>query len=177
MYFVVLPQQSYVLGIYRPILLHLLGNTRRYSPSCQTNMENYLFQHCHTRKDNTGSITVRNWECLYYDSRWDIRWNIVWAFRKSLVLSLYFNVYPSFRLNTDTICVMPNLLSIALEIVVMDSLKFTIRSHCAKLGPYSTGAVWRAASSGLEGLEILVVFITASTREGTCPMKVKQSLA
>ena len=24
--------------------------------------------------------------------------------------------------------------------------------HCAKLGPYSTGAVWRAASSGLEGL-------------------------
>ena len=32
------------------------------------------------------SITFRNWECLYYDSSWDIRWNIAWALRKSLGL-------------------------------------------------------------------------------------------
>ena len=27
----------------------------------------------------------------------------------------------------------------------------SVTEHCAKLRPYSTGAVWRAASSGLEG--------------------------
>ena len=39
-------------------------NTGKNSPSCQTNMENKLFQYCPTRKYNTGSITLRNWECL-----------------------------------------------------------------------------------------------------------------
>ena len=103
MYFLVLKQQSSLLGLYGPVLLRLLGNTGKYSPSCQTNTENQLFQYCPTRKDNTGSITFRNWECLYYDSSWDIRWNIAWALGKSLVLRLYFTVYPSSRHNTDTI--------------------------------------------------------------------------
>ena len=67
-YFLVLQQESSLLGLYGPVLLHLLGNTGKYSPSCQTNTENQLFQYCPTRKDNTGSITFRNWECLYYDS-------------------------------------------------------------------------------------------------------------
>ena len=41
-----------------------------------------------TRKDNTGSITSRNWEWLFYDSSQDILWNIAWALRKSLGLRL-----------------------------------------------------------------------------------------
>ena len=86
MYFLVLPQQSSLLGLYGPVLLHLLGNTGKYSPSCYTNTENQLFQYCPTRKDNTGNITFRNWECLYYDSSRDIRWNIAWALGKSLGL-------------------------------------------------------------------------------------------
>ena len=56
-YFLVLPQQSSLLGQYRPVLLHLLANTGKYSPSCQTNTENQLFQYCPTRKDNIGIIT------------------------------------------------------------------------------------------------------------------------
>ena len=85
-YFLVLPQQSSQLGLYGPVLLHLLGNTGKYSPICQTNTENQLFQYCPTQKDNTGSITFRKWECLYYDSSRDIRWNISWALGKSLGL-------------------------------------------------------------------------------------------
>ena len=69
MYFLALPQQSSLLGLYGPVLLHLLGNTGKYSPSCQ---------YCPTRKDNTGYITFRNWECLYYDSNRYIQWNIAW---------------------------------------------------------------------------------------------------
>ena len=82
MYFLVLPQQS-SLG---PVLLHLLGITKKYSPSVQTNMENQLFQYCPTRKVNTGSITFRNWKCLYYDLSQDIRWKIAWALGKSFWL-------------------------------------------------------------------------------------------
>ena len=37
------------------------------SPSCKTNTDNQLFQYCPTRKDNAGSITFKNWECLYFD--------------------------------------------------------------------------------------------------------------
>ena len=53
-YFLVLPQKSFLLGLYKPILHHLLGNTGKYSLSCQTNMENQLIQYCPTKKDNTG---------------------------------------------------------------------------------------------------------------------------
>ena len=86
MYFLVLPQQSCLLGLCGRVLLYLLSNTGKYSPSCQTNTKNQLFQYCSTRKDNTGSITFRNWEYLYYDLSWDIRWNIAWALAKSLDL-------------------------------------------------------------------------------------------
>ena len=85
-YFRVLPQHSSPLGLYGPVVLHLLGNTGKYSPSCQTNTENQLFQYCLTRKDNTGSITFRNWEYLYYDSSQDMLWNIALALGKSLGL-------------------------------------------------------------------------------------------
>ena len=85
-YFLVLQQESSLLGLYGLILRHLLGNTGKYSPSCQTNMENQLFQYWPTSKDNTGSINFRNWECLYYDSIRDIQWNIAWALGKSLGL-------------------------------------------------------------------------------------------
>ena len=109
-YFLLLPQQSSLLGLYGPVLLHLLGNTGIYTPSCQTNTENQLFQYCPTRKDNTGSIASRNWECLYYDSSLDIQWNLASALRKSLGLrprdfpraQAIFTVYPSSRHNTDT---------------------------------------------------------------------------
>ena len=43
-YFLVLPQQSSLLGLYGPVLLHLLGNSGKYSPSCHTNTENQRFQ-------------------------------------------------------------------------------------------------------------------------------------
>ena len=39
-----------------PILLCLLGNTRKYSPSCERNMGNQLFQYCHPREANTMSF-------------------------------------------------------------------------------------------------------------------------
>ena len=42
-FFLVLPQQSSLLGLYGPELLHLLGLTGKYSPSCETNTENKLF--------------------------------------------------------------------------------------------------------------------------------------
>ena len=58
MYFLVLQQESSLLGLYGPVLIHLLGNTRKYSPSCQTNTENQLFQYCPTRKDSTDSILL-----------------------------------------------------------------------------------------------------------------------
>ena len=74
-----LPQQSCLRGLYRPLLLHLLGNTEKYSPSCHTNKENQLFQYCPTGKGNTRSIIFINWECLYYDSSQDAQWNIAWA--------------------------------------------------------------------------------------------------
>ena len=86
MYFLVLPQQSSLLGLYGSILLHLLGNTGKYSPSCKTNTENQIFQYWPTSKNNTGSITFRNWECLYYGSSRDIRWNIAWGLGISLGL-------------------------------------------------------------------------------------------
>ena len=54
MYYLVLPQQSSLLGLYGPVLLHLLSNTGKYSPSCQTNTVNQLFQYCPTGKDKTG---------------------------------------------------------------------------------------------------------------------------
>ena len=38
------------------------------------------------QEGHTGSITFRNWECLYYDWSRDIRLNIAWALRKSLGL-------------------------------------------------------------------------------------------
>ena len=56
-YFLVLPQQSSLLGLYGPVMLHLLGNKGKYSPSCHTNTENQLLYYCPTRKDITGSIT------------------------------------------------------------------------------------------------------------------------
>ena len=65
---------------------HLLGNTGKYSHSCQTNTDNQLFQYCPTKKDITWSMTFRNWECLYYDSNWDIQWNLAGALGKSLEL-------------------------------------------------------------------------------------------
>ena len=110
-YFLVLPQQSSLLGLYGPVLHHLLGNMGKYSPSCQTNAENQLIQYCPTRKDSTGSINFRNWECLYYDSSRYRRWYIAWALENtscsalgiSLVLRLYFTVYPSSCQNTDTV--------------------------------------------------------------------------
>ena len=83
-----LPQQSSLLDLYGPVLLHPLGNTGKYGPSCQTNIENQFFQYCPTRKDNTGSLTFRNWECLYYDWSWDIQWNKAWALGKYLWLRL-----------------------------------------------------------------------------------------
>ena len=66
-----------------------IGKFSNYSPSCQTNMENQLFQYCTTRKDNTGSVTFRNWNfCLYNDSSRDTRWNTAWALGKSFRLRL-----------------------------------------------------------------------------------------
>ena len=56
MYFLVLPQQSSLLGLYRPVLLHLLGNKGKCSPSFQTNTENQLFQYCPPGMDNIGGI-------------------------------------------------------------------------------------------------------------------------
>ena len=101
-HFLVLPQQSSLLGIYRPVLFHLLGNTGKYSPSCQTNIENQLFQYCPTRKDNNGIKTFRNWECLYYDSSRDIQWSIAKPLENLLgsalgiylMLRLYFMYIP-----------------------------------------------------------------------------------
>ena len=46
MYFLVLLQQSYLLGLYGPVLLCLLSNTLKYSPSCKGNTENNFFQYC-----------------------------------------------------------------------------------------------------------------------------------
>ena len=89
--------------LYGPVLLHQLGNTGKYSPSCQTNTENQFFQYCPTRKDNTGSISFINWECLCYESSGDIRWNKAWALGKSLGLRLYFTIYPSSCHNTATV--------------------------------------------------------------------------
>ena len=101
MYFLVLPQQSSLLALYGPVLLHLLGNIGKYSPSCQTNTENQILQYCPTKKDNNGRITFINWECLYYDSSQDIRWNRAWALGKSFVLRLYFTLYHGLATFTD----------------------------------------------------------------------------
>ena len=34
-YFLVLPQQSSLLDIYGPVLLHVLGNTEKYTPAAR----------------------------------------------------------------------------------------------------------------------------------------------
>ena len=47
-----------LMGLYGPVSLHILGNRGKYSPSCQTNTENQLFQYWPTRKDNTESILL-----------------------------------------------------------------------------------------------------------------------
>ena len=59
MYFLVLQEESSLLGLYGPVLRHLLGNTGKYSPSCQTNMENQLFQYWPTSKNNTGHLCFK----------------------------------------------------------------------------------------------------------------------
>ena len=62
-YFLVLPQQSSLLGLYRPVLLHLLGNTGKYTPAAGP-----------IRRINSSKIVLPgNQKCLYYDSSWDIR--------------------------------------------------------------------------------------------------------
>ena len=110
MYFLVLPQQCSPLGLNGTCIASSNGQNRKIYPSCQTNTENQLFQYCPTRKDNTESINFSNWECLYYDSSWDIRWNtwFLWSslgsdLGISLVLRIYFTVYPNPRHNTDTV--------------------------------------------------------------------------
>ena len=40
MYFLVLPRQSFLLGLYVPVTLCLQGNSGKYSPSWQGNTEN-----------------------------------------------------------------------------------------------------------------------------------------
>ena len=88
MYVIVLQQQSSLLGLYGPVLLHLLGNTGKYSPSCQTNTENKLFKSGYTVK-----YSLRPQE-------------IPWAppsGSPSCSGYIYFTVYPSSRPNTDTI--------------------------------------------------------------------------
>ena len=55
-YLLVLPQQSSLLGLYGPLLLHILGNTRKYSPSSQANTEKKFFRYCPPKMDNTGRI-------------------------------------------------------------------------------------------------------------------------
>ena len=59
-YFLVLSQQSSLLGLYGPLLLHLLGNMVKYSSSGQTNMQNQLFQYCPTKEYKTRSKSFKN---------------------------------------------------------------------------------------------------------------------
>ena len=71
--FPVQPHHSSLLGLYGPVLLCLLGNMEKYSPSCQSNTETQLFHYCLSMKEDTGSIIFRNQQCLYQDSSWDVR--------------------------------------------------------------------------------------------------------
>ena len=53
--FLVQPQQSSLLGLYKPVLFRLLDNTGKYTPSCEGNTENQLFQYCAPGEANTKS--------------------------------------------------------------------------------------------------------------------------
>ena len=68
-------------SLYGTILLHLLGNTGKYSLSCKTHTENQLFQYCPTRKDKTRSIllVIEN-VCIGYTVKYSLSpWEIPWA--------------------------------------------------------------------------------------------------
>ena len=55
---------------HETVVPYLLGNTEKYSPSCQTNTGTELFQYCPTRKDNTGSVTFRfDYVCIMTEVR------------------------------------------------------------------------------------------------------------
>ena len=105
-YFLVLPQQSSLLGLQGPVLPHLLGTTGKCSPSCQINTRNQLFQYCPIRKDNTRSITynyIRTQVGIYGEFQHKPSENPSGsAHGISFMLRVYFTVYPSSRHNTDT---------------------------------------------------------------------------
>ena len=110
-YFLVLPQQSSLLGLYGPILFHLLGNTGKYTLAART-----------IRRINSSNIALTGRTYLKYNfqklrvsvlrlkSGYTVKYSLSplgnpsgSALGISLGLRLYFTVYPSFCHNTDTL--------------------------------------------------------------------------
>ena len=111
MYFLVLPQQSSVLGLYGTVLLHLLVNTGKYSPSCQNNTVinssnialpgRTILEELLLEIENVCIMTqVRMYSEIYPELSGNPMASALWI---SLVLTLYFTVYPSSCQNTDKV--------------------------------------------------------------------------
>ena len=84
--------QWLLLSLLEPVFVQLSwANTGNYSPSCQSNMENKLFQNCPSSEDNTGVLFLENiMSVLWLESGYTVKfslspWKIPWA-----QLRLYF---------------------------------------------------------------------------------------
>ena len=112
MYFLVLPQQSTLLGLYRPVLLCLLGNTGKYSFSPQGIRSIYSLSIDLLGKPllelsnlDTYNVFIMTRVVIYVEIKpepFEVLSGA--ALGNSLRLRLYLTVNPSSCFDTDTIC-------------------------------------------------------------------------